>query len=209
MDWHSRWQDRNTPWDLAQVTPPLTHLLRESTLRSCGLPEVASVAVPGCGRGHDLRAFAGQGHRVTGFDIVPEAVDEARELLRLNRVDEGEEPGQVRVLCRDVLGLGPEHQRAFDLVYDYTCFCAMPVHLRPVYVEAMARLLRRDGLFLHLAFPMDEARAGVDGPPHLIRPEHLEQVFPKRFEPLIDFEPIQSAVPRLGAERWFLWRLRS
>ena len=42
--------------------------------------EEARIAVPGCGRGHDLRAFAARGHRVVGFDLVSEAVAEARAL---------------------------------------------------------------------------------------------------------------------------------
>lgn len=209
MDWHSRWTERQTPWDLKQITPPLAHLLRERTLGSCGLPEAGRIAVPGCGRGHDLRAFAVQGYHVTGFDLVPEAVAEARALLELNGVEEGEEPGQVQVFCRDVLGLGPEFESRFDLVYDYTCFCALSPHLRSTYVESMARLLKPAGLFLHLAFPMQESHTGKDGPPHLILAEHLEDVFGQGFELLRDFDPIQSDVSRLGAERWYLWRLRS
>ena len=208
MDWHSRWAERQTPWDLQQITPPLEHLLRERTLTDHGLRPEARIAVPGCGRGHDLRAFAARGHRGVGFDLVSEAVAEARSLLELNGVEEGEEPGQAQVFCRDVLGLGPEQEGQFDLVYDYTCFCALPPHLRATYAGGMARILGENGLFLLLAFPMHESRTGKDGPPLLITPEHLEEAFSPHFELLSDFDPIQSAVSRLGAERWYLWRRR-
>lgn len=203
MDWARRYDDRHTPWDLRQVTPPLEHLLASGQLRDLGLREGARVAVPGCGRGHDLRAWARAGHRVTGFDIVPTAVAEARELLELN--GHGEE---VEVLCRDVLGLGAEFPGAFDLVYDYTCLCALPPHLRAAYGLEMARITKPGGLWLGLVFPTDPARAGRDGPPYLIRPEDLDRALDVGFAALAEFPAERSVLQRQGAERWFVRRRR-
>ncbi|MEO0479203.1 MAG: methyltransferase domain-containing protein [Planctomycetota bacterium] len=225
MDWQNRWIERTTPWDLKQVTPPLRHLLREGALQAVGLPTSALVAVPGCGRGHDLRAFVGSGYRAVGFDVVPEAVREARELLALNRVPELEfETGAARsggdalspgeapesgaaVFCRDVLGLEPEWHGRFDLVFDYTCLCALKPHLRTTYLRSMRRALNGGGLFLHLAFPMRADRAGVDGPPYLLEQEMLQSLFTgEGFELVFEREAIASVPQRMGRERFFLWR---
>jgi len=205
MDWARRYADQSTPWDLRRVTPPLGALLASGRLGALGHGEGGHVAVPGCGRGHDLRAFAAAGYRVTGFDIVPAVVAEARELLRLNRTNDLGIVAEVQ--CRDILGIGAEFGAAFDVVYDYTCFCALPPHLRGAYGREVAAMLRPAGIWLGLAFPLDPARTGKDGPPHLIRPEDLETAFgPAGIEAEVDFPAEGSVLARAGAERWFVRR---
>jgi 2-polyprenyl-3-methyl-5-hydroxy-6-metoxy-1,4-benzoquinol methylase len=76
------------------------------------------VAVPGCGRGHDARLLARLGHRVVGFDFVPEVIGAARELAKHERMD-------VTFETRDVFGLADAYPRFFDGVWEYTCFCAI------------------------------------------------------------------------------------
>lgn len=205
MDWARRYADHSTPWDLRRITPPLASLLASGRLDQLGHGAGGRVAVPGCGRGHDLRAFAAAGYRVTGFDIVPEVVAEARALLRWNRANADEVRADVQ--CRDILGIGAEFAAAFDVVYDYTCFCALPPHLRSAYGREVGALLRPGGIWLGLAFPLDPARTGQDGPPHLIKPEDLEASFgPAGVRSEADFPAEGSVLARAGAERWFVRR---
>ncbi len=205
MDWARRYADQSTPWDLRRITPPLAALLESGRLDALGHGAGGHVAVPGCGRGHDLRAFAGAGYRVTGFDIVPSVVAEARALLELNRTNVDEVRAEVH--CRDILGIGAEFAARFDVVYDYTCFCALPPHLRTAYGREVGALLRSGGIWLGLAFPLDPARTGQDGPPHLILPEHLEASFgPAGLQAEVDFPAEGSVLARAGAERWFVRR---
>ena len=201
IDWHEAWAGGQTPWDLRAPTPPLEALLRGGATRF-GVRPGARVAVPGCGRGHDLRVFVAHECAVTGFDVVPAAVEEARALLALNRVD-------AEVLCRDVLGLLPEFAAAFDVVYDYTCYCALPVHLREAYGEVVAGLLRPGGVFLHLAFPMRADVAGSPGrPPYLIAPADVRRSFAPHLELLAELPAEDSMGRRAGAETWFAWHQR-
>ncbi|MEM7205155.1 MAG: methyltransferase domain-containing protein [Planctomycetota bacterium] len=198
LDWDAAWRERRTPWELWGPTPALEALVASGALRDLGLPEGARAAVPGCGRGHDLRVLARQGLEVTGFDIVPEAVAEARHLLALNG-DRG------TVLCRDVLGLLPEYAGTFELVYDYTCFCALRPHLRPAYAKVVQGLLRPGGWLLALMFPMAETHAGRGRPPYLVTPAVAETVF----TPLVledSAVPDVPGDPRAGAQRWYVWR---
>lgn len=205
MDWQQRYDTGDTPWDLRGVTPPLEALLASGRLRELGVPDRADVAVPGCGRGHDLRAFANVGHAVTGFDIAPGVVLEARRLLALNLVR------GAQVHCRDVLGLSGEFAQRFDLVYDYTCFCALTPYLRAAYAREVAAILRDRGVFLALAFPMPPFTGRADGgagPPHLVRREDLFAAFEADHEFLADFDAEHSAPSRAGFERWFAFRRR-
>ncbi len=202
MDWQDRYLSRETPWDLRRITPPLEHLLRSGRLADWGVPEGARVLVPGCGRGHDLRAWRRAGFQVVGIDIVPEAVREARALLRLNGFEDG-----VEVLCRDVLGLGEsdEHSAAYDLVFDYTCLCALQPHLRGLYAAALARMVRPGGLWLGLVFPLAPAGYG-ERPPFRLTPADVEAVFGRWFEAVTDVDAVGSVLERQGHERWFVRR---
>lgn len=198
-DWERCYREKDTGWDLRGVTPPLAALLGSGYLAKLDLPARPRVLVPGCGRGHDLKAFAAVGCDVTGVDIVPQACAEARELLALNRVP-------ARVLCRDLFGLLPELANAFDLVYDYTCFCAIPVHLRGLYGRTMSGVLAPGGVWLGLAFPMLPERTGKDGPPYLVREEDLRTALAPGLQIVDSLAAVDSIERRAGAERWFVAR---
>jgi len=203
-DWERAYEQEHTPWDLRGVTPPLQALAEAGFLARLELPAGARVAAPGCGRGHDLRVFAGLGYRVTGFDVVRTVVEESRELLELNRV-----AGDVHVRCRDVLALAPEFDEHFHLVYDYTCLCAIRPHLRKRFAETMATILQPGGWYLGLHFPMLESHAGKVGrPPFLLTDATLHQAFDEDFLLVDSFKPEDSDLGRVGAERWYVWRKR-
>lgn len=217
--WEERWREGRTPWDLRGITPPLRALADDGTLAEmlavaganqdpkgepAGVPgRVAAprVAVPGCGRGHDLRLFAALGAGVVGIDVVPQAVREARRLLQLNGIDRG-----VEVICRDVFGLEPEHRGAYQLVYDYTCFCAIPHVMRRAYAQVVADLLAPGGVFLHLVFPMMPDRDPQVGPPFRLLAGDVEAAFGSVLTLDRRVEPKSSAPGRVGCEEWFIWR---
>jgi len=202
-DWQQAYAQGQTPWDLRRATPALVELLASPLLASCGLRAGGNVAVPGCGRGHDVREFGRRGYEAIGFDLAPAAVAEATALLALNRT-------RARVLCRDVLGLAPEFPGAFDLVYDYTFYCYLPPPLRTAYARVLAAILAPAGMLLHLSFPMRSDHAGARGrPPHLMTARDLRQVFEPHFELLRELPPSSSIGARAGAEHWYLWRKKA
>lgn len=187
-----------TPGDLRSVTPALEALVARGGLRDLALPSGARLAVPGCGLGHDLRFLAAHGFEVTGFDVAPDVVDEARQLAALNGVD-------AAVVCRDVLGLQAEFGAAFDLVYECTFMCVLPPHLRQAYAETIAGILAPGGALLALVYPMTPEHAGLGGPPYLVTEAEARSVFcPLVLERSFATDVYQH--PRAGAERWYVWR---
>lgn len=181
------------------ASPALEALAAGGFFARLGLGEGARVAVPGCGRGHDLRLLAKLGFAVTGFDLSARAVAEARQLLLLNRVT-------AVVLRRDVLGLSPELDAAFDLVFESACYGAQRPHLRFAYARSVARLLQPGGHLLALAFPMAARFAGADGPPYLVREADLQATFGAELQLRESFAAEAPWSPRHGTERWYLWR---
>src|SRR5262245_47078491 len=73
-DWEGRYQTNDMPWEKGEPSPGLVDFLSAH-------PALArvTVCVPGCGTGHDVRAWAKAGFDVFGFDIAPSAVRLARE----------------------------------------------------------------------------------------------------------------------------------
>jgi methyl halide transferase len=133
--WQGLYDQGSDRWELGRPNPSLgAHLARRP-------PPRGTVAVPGCGRGHDARLLARHGYQVFGFDFVPEVTRAARELAEREWAD-------ITFEDRDVFGLAETYPRFFDGVWEYTCFCAIDPARRAEYVEVLARILKPGGWLL-------------------------------------------------------------
>src|SRR5258708_19964101 len=65
-DWENRYQTGDMPWEKGAPSPGLVDFLSAHP----NLPK-GMVCVPGCGTGHDVRAWARAGFDTTGYDIAP------------------------------------------------------------------------------------------------------------------------------------------
>ena len=203
--WEARYQSGDTHWDKGAPAPGLVEFLQEH-------PELprGSVAVPGCGFGHDVRAWADFGFNVAGFDIAPSAIRRATEITNQRTCL----PGQVRVayttrtcpggntpsfaLC-DFLADDPPFQ--FDCVFEHTLFCAIDPADRDRYVEALLRWIKPGGTYLAVNYMLCDP----DGPPFPSTREELWRRFHPHFH-LIDQWIPRSYHNRTGRELMCWWR---
>src|SRR6516164_4258868 len=67
--WENRYRAQDMPWEKGAPSPGLVDFLAAH-------PDVprGTVCVPGCGTGHDVRAWAGAGFATFGFDVAPSAI---------------------------------------------------------------------------------------------------------------------------------------
>src|SRR5215831_16826902 len=72
--WENRYQTSDMPWEKGAPSPGLVDFLAANP----NLPR-GTVCVPGCGTGHDVRAWAAAGFTVCGLDIAPSAIRLAAE----------------------------------------------------------------------------------------------------------------------------------
>src|SRR6266496_447182 len=72
--WEGRYQARDMPWEKGEPSPGLVDFLAAHPDLKRG-----SVCVPGCGTGHDVRAWARAGFEAFGCDIAPSAIQLAKE----------------------------------------------------------------------------------------------------------------------------------
>jgi len=184
--WEERYQSGDTHWDKGQPAPGLVEFLREH-------PELprGSVAIPGCGYGHDVRAWAAHGFQATGFDIAPSAIGGANG----HPANEG---SAARFVLADFLNGSPPGP--FDYVFEHTLFCAIQPAQRDAYVEALLRWLRPGGTYLAIHYILCDGE-----PPFPVDRAELWQRFRPHFH-LIDQWIPRSYSNRVGRELMSWWR---
>jgi SAM-dependent methyltransferase len=190
--WNERYQSADTPWDLSGPTPEFTRLIQEGRL-----PPKGRVLVPGGGRGHDAILFAQRGYEVDLVDFAPKALEAA--LAEASR-----HKATVFAYCQDFFGLPslPYHRASYDILLEYTFFCAIDPALRKKYVEAAAALLKPGGVLAGLFFPLETNKPG---PPFLVSEKEVRELFAPSFELMIE-KPRASVKPRDGREFLGLFR---
>ena len=189
-DWHDQYATGRTPWDRGQPAPALTQYLAT-------FPAEGRILVPGCGTGQDVKAWAAAGaEQVLGLDLAPLAVERAQELL--------EGFSKAEVLLGDLFAdcHQPPLAGSFDLVWEHTCYCAIPPGRRPDYVVAVAAALKPGGQLLGVFFlnPWDEDEDRTQGPPFGTGLEELRGMLETRFELVRGWRPDVAYPGREGRE---------
>ena len=156
--WADRYREEETPWDLGEAHPEL--VARIAAGDSAIIPPASGgkALVPGCGRGWDALALAQAGWEVTALDIVPDL-----EPLVSSRLG----PYGSTFHCGDFLDFLDSNSNGgqkYDLIFDHTFFCALPLEQRANFGLAAARLLKPGAILCSLVFPIGRDPA-LGGPP--------------------------------------------
>lgn len=176
--WEQRWAQGESGWDLGGPCPVFAALL-DSPLA----PPTGRVAFPGCGAGHDVALFREHGYDATGYDFAVDA--------------EHVEP-------LDVFELGSRFPQAFDVIVEYTCYCAIDPARRAEYAAALHAALKPGGQLIGLMYPIRPP--DDDGPPFAVQEAEIRDVFGRGLELLHFGTPDNSVERRLGKERLAIFR---
>ena len=188
-DWELRYQTKDMPWEKGEPSPGLVDFLTAHPHLKRG-----TVLVPGCGTGHDVRAWAKAGFDVTGCDLAPSAIQLSTEKTK----EAGLEAKFILVNF-----LGDEPPQLFDWIFEHTLFCAIAPEHRDDYVKAVLRWLKPDGQFLAVNYFIPDE----DGPPFGTTREEQLARFSPHFDLIEDWVP-RSYPNRTGLERMFWWKRR-
>ena len=189
--WEADYARHTDGWDLGGPTPVFKHLLLKGQLTP------GRMIVLGAGRGHDARLFARHGFQVTAVDFASQAVKEMRRLA------DPETP--MEILQQDLFTLPETLNNSFDYVLEYTCFCAIDPTRRADYADLVTRLLKPNGIYIDLAFPLDGRKGG---PPFAVTGREILALFEKRgFKLLSREKPAESVSPRRHAEELFIFQM--
>jgi SAM-dependent methyltransferase len=177
--WANRYREGDAAWDLGGPCPVFV-----TFLDSGRAPPAGRVAFPGCGRGHDLRMFLERGYDATGFDFAIE-------------------PAGLPIERLDVFDLGARYPEEFDMIVEYTCYCAIDPARRGEYATSLRAALKPGGLLVALLFPMGDR---PDGPPFGVDESEIAGVLAAGLELVSVESPDNSVENRLGRERFVLAR---
>lgn len=191
--WEANYEHGTDGWDLGGPTPVFKRLA------SSGQFKPGRMIVLGAGRGHDAREFARHDFHVTAVDFTPYAVHEMQRLAR------PEAP--VEILQADIFTLPSTLEHSFDYALEYTCFCAIDPHRRHDYADLVTRLLKPGGLYLDLAFPLDDY---AGGPPFAVSVSEITALFTARgFTLRLRETPADSVPQRRGLEQLLIFQAPS
>ena len=184
--WENRYQSHDMPWEKGAPSPGLVDFLAAHP----DLPR-GTVAVPGCGTGHDVREFARARFPVSGFDLAPSAISLARQATKAAGLEADFQLFDF---------LGDEPSQRFDWLFEHTLFCAIQPNERDDYVRAVLRWLKPGGTYLAVNY----FDCDPDGPPFPTTREEQVQRFAPHFDLRADWTP-RSYPNREGRERMFWW----
>ena len=143
------------------------------------------------------------------FEVLPLNVEKAHnlkekslEVIRMYRAlvkdepDTTEEKWTFQFESPHFITLGADYARAFDGVWEYTCFCAIEPRRRPEYVRTMAEIVKPGGWLLACFFPMRRRGAG---PPFPVAEREVRRLFAPAFRIERSYAP-RSVRARQGQE---------
>jgi 2-polyprenyl-3-methyl-5-hydroxy-6-metoxy-1,4-benzoquinol methylase len=184
-DWEQRYQTGDMPWEKGEASPGLIDFLKANPSLPSG-----TVCIPGCGTGHDARAWAAAGFEAYGYDIAPiRLAKEKTAAARLN----------ASFAIADFLNDRPP--RRFDWLFEHTLFCAIDPAKREKYVTAAVKWLKPGGQYLAVNYLIPDE----DGPPFGTTREELIRRFSPHFKLLRDWIP-RSYPNRTGLELVMWWK---
>lgn len=183
--WDTRYESSNTPWDFGGIPADLRAFLKRR------LKTKPRLLIPGCGHGHEIRAFADAGYDVTAIDFSRAAVERARLNAGADLAD--------RVILADFF----QHDfaaGAFDVIYERTFLCALTPDRREAYRDRVATLLKRGGDLVGYFYYKEPDLAA--GPPYGFAWGTSDELFGRHFILTKDV-PVNDSLPIFaGRERW-------
>ena len=186
-NWEERYQTGDMPWEKGAASPGLVDFLAENP----GLTK-GSVLVPGCGTGHDVRAWQQAEFQTTGCDLAPSAIRIATQRNEEARLPASYQLGDF---------LSAPARSPFDWIFEHTLYCAISPGRRDDYLQACLRWLKPGGDYLAVNYFIPDK----EGPPFGTDRDEIWQRFSPHFELIKEWTP-RSYPNRTGLERMFWWR---
>lgn len=192
--WEADYRRGTAGWSLYTPTPVFQSVLAE------GVFSPGRMLVPCAGLGHDAREFARHGFDVVAVDFAEDAVEAMRHALQTA----GTPSTAHEIIQGDLFELPASRNESFDYVLEYTCFCAIDPARRAEYADVIARVLKPGGIYIALAFPLDEHDGG---PPFTVKTDELIGLFEARGFILLRREIHPATIkPRKGREELIVMR---
>ena len=189
--WNKRYLDYNTAWDIGSPTPILTNYLKKNK-------KIGKICVLGCGNGHDALEFARYKNDVYAVDFADQALKNLKKASNKNNL-------MINLVNEDIFNLQKNYPIFFDLVFEYTCFCAIDPMRRKEYFEVVHGILKRGALLFAIFIPLDKS-IDHDGPPFGVDLKQIENLASNKFEIIENKFSDLSIKPRKNREKLVIFK---
>ena len=184
--WQERYIDDNIPWDTKTTTPALIDSIDHTTRKK--------IAILGCGYSKDSIFLSNKKHNVYSVDFASKPIEYLSKLKNKYNID------TLNPINADIFNLPKMYPGFFDIVLEYTCFCAIMPSRRLDYVKLVSKILNKNGQFIALFFPVNKREEQGDGPPFYVNLDETLSLFDDLFDIEKIDENINSIKPRRGFE---------
>ena len=178
--WNERYKEKNTAWDLGEISPPLKAYIDQLSNKDL------RILIPGCGNSYEAEYLLQKGF--TNITLIDIALDLVRELEFKFQSNPS-----IRIIAGDFF----KHKGEYDLILEQTFFCALNPGLRTNYVEAMLNLIPSGGKIAGVLFNREFEH---DGPPFGGTAAEYLTLFEKDFELKVFESCTNSFIKRADTE---------
>lgn len=189
--WNELYQSKSVAWDLKAPTPAFIDLLNSEYF--LGKKEILIV---GCGYGYDAIEAAKKGLEVTALDFSENAIEFANSLAQKEKVN-------INFLAEDLFKLNCNYSNSFEIIFDYVTYCAIDPERRKEYADKISDLLKPEGLFVIILFPIENR---IGGPPFAVDVNEATNYFSEKLDLIVSTDKINSIKPRKGRELLQIYR---
>ncbi len=177
--WNNKYLTGETAWDTNRIVLPIKEYIDQLTNKEL------KILIPGAGNAYEVEYLYQLGFKNV---YLLDWSDGAVENFKKRTVDFPDD----QILIMDFFEL----QEQFDLVLEYTFFCALNPELRNNYVDKIDQILRTEGKLVGVLFDWDKE----DGPPFGGSIAEYKSLFSPKFEINVLESCYNSIPPRAGKE---------
>ena len=163
--WENRYKENNINWDIGAPTP----IFKNWAIKQ---KEKFSICVLGAGNGWDAIYLSNKGHDVTAVDFSQTAIKNIKKSAKASNL-------KINVLQENIFNLD-KYKNIYDVIIEYTCFCAIDPKQRYDYVEIVNKILKKGGKLVAIFFPINK-NIKDQGPPFAVNINKTIKSFNKYF----------------------------
>tara|TARA_B110000116_G_C16670056_1_gene505797 strand:+ start:179 stop:799 length:621 start_codon:yes stop_codon:yes gene_type:complete len=186
--WDLKYETNNIGWDISKPTPVFTQFFKKLKDKN------KKILIPGSGNGHDAIFLSELGFKVYTVDFS--------KVANNNLILKSQKKGlSIKVISEDFFNLS-NYNQFFDVVLEYTFFCAINPKKRDKYIKKVYSLLKDKGIFVGLFLPINKGTNDT-GPPFQVNLDIINKNFSKYFSNIVFEKSNFSIKPRRDNEVFF------